>query len=130
MLHATRNLRAALASASSLLAPGGLLVLIETTTHMPWFDVTTGLIEGWQSFADDDRREHPLLEAGAWKSILADSGFAACESYPAEDLPTACVGQHVILAQRRTGTRAEAAETVTAGVAARVGNRPAPRPHG
>ena len=120
VVHATRNVRAALATACSLLAPGGLLVLIETTTHMPWFDVTTGLIEGWQSFADDDRRDHPLLDPGAWKSILADSGFAACGSYPAQDSPAACVGQHVILAQRRTGVRAEVSAGIAADSPARV----------
>ncbi|HET9205531.1 MAG TPA: acyltransferase domain-containing protein, partial [Burkholderiaceae bacterium] len=55
-VHATRDLRRALARLRALTAPGGALLLIESTTHLPWFDVTTGLIEGWQHFADDDLR--------------------------------------------------------------------------
>jgi acyl transferase domain-containing protein/SAM-dependent methyltransferase/acyl carrier protein len=75
VLHATRDLSAALANASSLLAPHGVLILLETTYHPPWFDISFGLIEGWQRFDDPLRREHPLLTASEWLSLLQKSGF-------------------------------------------------------
>ena len=49
-VHASTDLRLALRRLRDLLAPGGLLILVESTTHFAWFDMTTGLIEGWQHF--------------------------------------------------------------------------------
>ena len=75
VLHATRDLRATVDRARSLLAPGGLLVLSETTRHPHYFDITTGLIEGWQSFDDDLRADNPLIGAERWVDLcrLAES---------------------------------------------------------
>ena len=61
VVHAARDLDGALKRMSLLLAPGGILVLVEATRHHGWFDFTTGLIEGWQHFADELRGDHPLL---------------------------------------------------------------------
>src|SRR5690606_24040402 len=47
VFHATQDLGQALDNAWSLLAPGGLLLLYETTQHPTWFEVSIGLIEGW-----------------------------------------------------------------------------------
>ena len=55
----------------SLLAPGGVLVLVESTDHFAFFDITTGLIEGWQHFADDLRGDNPLLAPEAWTRSAA-----------------------------------------------------------
>ena len=52
-----------LAHVRSLLAPGGVLVAFESTRHPRWFDVTTGLIEGWQRFEDAWRTDVPLIDA-------------------------------------------------------------------
>jgi SAM-dependent methyltransferase len=41
-VHATRDLPLSIERLRSLLAPGGLLFLIESTEHFAWFDVTTG----------------------------------------------------------------------------------------
>ena len=69
-VHAARDLRAALARLKALLAPGGVLVLVESTTHLAYFDITTGLIEGWQHFADDLRGDNPLLPPEGWVAAL------------------------------------------------------------
>jgi acyl transferase domain-containing protein/SAM-dependent methyltransferase len=98
-VHASVDLRAALRRLRDLLAPGGVLILIESTTHFAWFDMTTGLIEGWQHFADDLRPDQPLLSAPAWVAALADAGFEQADFWPAEDAPARCLGQHVVLAR-------------------------------
>ena len=45
-VHASRDLRAALQRLRALLAPGGVLLLVESTAHLAWFDMTTGLDRG------------------------------------------------------------------------------------
>ena len=83
VVHASKNLRLALRRLHDLLAPAGLLILIESTTHFTWFDMTTGLIEGWQHFADDLRSDNPLLAADKWVEALLDAGFEEADSWPA-----------------------------------------------
>jgi acyl transferase domain-containing protein/SAM-dependent methyltransferase len=108
-VHASVDLRAALRQLRDLLAPGGVLILIESTTHFAWFDMTTGLIEGWQHFADDLRTEQPLLAAGAWIQALADAGFEQSGFWPAEDSPARHLGQHVLVARAAGDIVAEVA---------------------
>ena len=97
-VHATRNLRESLRSIRSLLAPGGLLLLVETTEHLAWFDMTTGLIEGWQNFADDLRSDNPLLPPDTWLAALHDAGFDEAGAWPAGGSAAADMGQHVVVA--------------------------------
>jgi acyl transferase domain-containing protein/SAM-dependent methyltransferase len=99
VVHAARDLDAALAHARDLLKPGGLLILYETTSHPRWMDVTTGLIEGWQRFEDAWRGDHPLLTVERWQAALRAAGFDATLALPGPDSPAAILGQHVILAR-------------------------------
>jgi acyl transferase domain-containing protein/SAM-dependent methyltransferase/acyl carrier protein len=99
VLHATRDIRAAIGHVKSLLAPGGILILCEATEYLPWFDVTTALIEGWQRFEDGIRGEHPLLAPEAWKSVLLEGGFEAVSIFPEPGSPAEVLGQRVILAR-------------------------------
>ncbi len=98
-VHAVKDLRAALARLRSLLAPGGVLVLVESTRHFDYFDMTTGLIEGWQHFADDLRGDNPLLAAPVWLEALRDAGFGAAQAWPPAGSAAEALGQHVIAAQ-------------------------------
>jgi malonyl CoA-acyl carrier protein transacylase/SAM-dependent methyltransferase len=107
VLHATRDLDVTLRHVHSLLAPGGLLVAYETTRHPRWFDITTGLIEGWQRFEDGWRDDNPLLPVPVWAEALQAAGFTASTALPGPDAPTAFIGQQVLLA-RAAGGRADA----------------------
>lgn len=98
-VHATRDLRLSLQRLRGLLAPGGALLLVESTQHHAWFDMTTGLIEGWQRFDDDLRGDNPLLAPAQWRAALADAGFEHPGSWPSEDSVAAAIGQHAILAR-------------------------------
>ena len=97
-VHATRDLRAALTRLRSLLAPGGVLLLVESTEHLAWYDMTTGLIEGWQHFADDLRDDNPLLPSDTWQAALAQAGFDATGAWPPPQHEAARLGQQVIAA--------------------------------
>jgi acyl transferase domain-containing protein/SAM-dependent methyltransferase len=98
-VHAAVDLPATLRRLRGLLAPGGLLMLVESTNHFSWFDMTTGLIEGWQHFADDLRKDAPLLAVPQWIDVLRESGFEQATAWPEADSAAAHLGQHVLIAQ-------------------------------
>ena len=97
-LHATRDIRATISNVRSLLAPGGILILCEVTDYLPWFDITTGLIEGWQRFEDGLRNDHPLLGTEVWKSCLEKGGFPRVMAFPETGSQAEILGQHVFIA--------------------------------
>ncbi len=60
VLHAVRDLPAALRQLKRLLAPGGVLVLVEGLRRQCWLDLTFGLLPGWWKFSDDWRTDYPF----------------------------------------------------------------------
>jgi acyl transferase domain-containing protein/trans-aconitate methyltransferase/acyl carrier protein len=76
VLHATPNLRRSLSHVQTLLAPGGLLLLVENTGRLRWGDLTFGLTEGMWNFTDTELRpSYALLRQQEWLRLLADTGF-------------------------------------------------------
>lgn len=76
VLHATLNLRETLSNVEKLLAPNGLLVLLEGTRPVGWVDLIFGLTEGWWRFTDLDLRpNYPLLSVNKWREVLQERGF-------------------------------------------------------
>ncbi len=98
-VHASADLPLLLSRLRRLLAPGGGLMLVESTTDFAWFDMSTGLIEGWQHFTDAARQEQPLLSAPQWLEVLAAAGFVNPGAWPAPGSPAAVFGQHVVIGQ-------------------------------
>jgi SAM-dependent methyltransferase/NAD(P)-dependent dehydrogenase (short-subunit alcohol dehydrogenase family) len=77
VIHATADLYSVLQNIKTLLAPGGLLLLIEGTAPERWVDLTFGLTEGWWRFKDQNLRpDYPLISGDAWTRLLSDSGFS------------------------------------------------------
>ena len=99
VLHATPNLDTTLNHVLQLLTSGGLLVLSEVTRELAWYDITTGLIEGWQSFEDGWRDDSPVLSAEKWVEVLKSSGFEEVEVLPQRGSVAEVLGQHVIIAR-------------------------------
>lgn len=88
VLHATRDLRQTLAHARSLLAPSGLLLLIEGVRPDRWLELTFGLTDGWWRFTDFDLRpKSPIVSAETWAQLLREVGmsFSQTISYRSED---------------------------------------------
>ena len=102
VLHAVPSLHQAVRNTIELLSPGGILVLNEVTTHLSWYDITTGLIEGWQNFNDDLRSTSPLLSAAEWQNVLLGCGFSKVAFWPENGAPANILGQHVILGSSPT----------------------------
>ena len=76
VLHATPDLRATLSNVRRLMAPGGLLMLLELTRRSPWLEMIFGLFEGWWQFEDVDLRpSSPLLAQDGWLATLSEAGF-------------------------------------------------------
>ena len=76
VLHATADLRATLANVRKMMAPDGLLVLLEGVVPTRFADLTVGLTEGWWSFSDTDLRpSYALMAEPRWLSVLAEMGF-------------------------------------------------------
>lgn len=99
VLHATADLRVTLRNLRKLLAPGGLLLILEVVRPQLWLDVTFGLLDGWWRFSDSSlRTTHPLLGSAEWLNLLNDCGFAnATATAPAED--DAALSLELIVAQ-------------------------------
>ncbi|MGH9592001.1 MAG: methyltransferase, partial [Bryobacteraceae bacterium] len=93
VLHATADLRSTMRHVRGLLAPGGIVVLVEGTAPERWVDLTFGLTQGWWNFTDHDLRpSYPLIPGETWKSVLNETGFCQPELVqPAEGSQQAVV---------------------------------------
>jgi microcystin synthetase protein McyG len=100
VLHATTSLKEALLHVRQLLAPGGILVLYETTTSSKWIDLIFGLLEGWWKFQDIDLRpDYPLLSRTRWKQLLIETGFTQVVTLPEiDEMAEILLNQAVIVA--------------------------------
>ena len=84
-----------------LLAPNGLLALIEVTKATVFNTLTYGLLDGWWHFEDGHRRlpNAPLLSCDQWREALTEEGFRRVMA--AEKLRQVTVGdlQSLVLAE-------------------------------
>jgi len=100
VLHSTRDLRQSLHHAKQLLAPHGLLVLLEVTAPQLRLDLTFGLTDGWWRFADGAlRSSYPLLSRDRWQDLLQDVGFEDVVALSPERRRADVFCEHVFVAQ-------------------------------
>jgi acyl transferase domain-containing protein/acyl carrier protein len=106
VLHATRDLQTSLDQVKPLLAPGGSLILLESTQPLRWLDLTFGLTEGWWRFRDRARRpHHPLLSVSEWQTLLQQN-FTTVAALPSPDSPPqGDLPQAVLIAQQPIQSR-------------------------
>ena len=101
VLHATTDLHQTMGQVRKLLAPGGLLVMLEATARSRSVDLIFGLLEGWWKFSDHALRpDHPLLNRTQWQQLLGETGFTQVVTLPDTDgRPEIFAQQAVIVAQ-------------------------------
>jgi acyl transferase domain-containing protein/NADPH:quinone reductase-like Zn-dependent oxidoreductase/SAM-dependent methyltransferase/acyl carrier protein len=101
VLHAVKDVRAALRNLHGLLAPGGSLIFMDTATPQLWTESVFGLTSGWWRFTDRDLRpEQPLLKRAQWETLLRETGFSETASLPGLIGPTGGEGQIGLLARK------------------------------
>ncbi|MCB1921106.1 MAG: SDR family NAD(P)-dependent oxidoreductase, partial [Candidatus Competibacteraceae bacterium] len=102
VLHATPDLARTLNHVHELLAPGGLLLLIENTGRLNWGDLTFGLTDGMWNFTDTALRNYALLYQHQWRELLPRCGFEKVSILtPGEPDQGGLSQQCVILARRK-----------------------------
>lgn len=101
VIHATRDLDVTLEHVSSLLAPGGVLQLIEVTHYIPWLDISYGLLEGYHLFEDKWRTDTPFISPSEWSEVLKSHGFESVAAFPEQGSEAETLIHHVIAAQKK-----------------------------
>lgn len=98
VLHATKDLRITSERIQHLLAPNGMLVLLEGTTRQRWLDLIFGLTEGWWGFTDLDLRpDYPLLAASEWQELLLQTGFEQVATIPSTQESQEVISQQAVI---------------------------------
>lgn len=98
-LSLTPDVSQAMQRVRQMLAPGGLLVLLEIDRPCAWHDLVLGTNQRWWNGQDPLLRpDHPLLSSKKWQSLLSDEGFIAIEAIADTD-KDAHTGQVLILSR-------------------------------
>ncbi|WPB73360.1 beta-ketoacyl synthase N-terminal-like domain-containing protein [Archangium violaceum] len=119
VIHATADLRATLGHVLELLAPGGMLLMLETTARQRWVDLFAGFTGGWWRFTDRELRpDHPLLSTERWLTLLGENGFVDADALmpshgaaPGADAAPVIAKPALILARKGAAEETVAAPT-------------------
>lgn len=100
VLHATRNIAETLAHVRQLLAPGGVLLLLEETRFQRKYNFSMGFLPGFDNFEDYDLRPmHPLLSSARWGEALRAAGFEDFVTFTEPGSAAEVMGVDVMLAR-------------------------------
>lgn len=103
VVHATRSLTEAIDNLDALLAPSGVMFLLEASGVARRHTMIWGLEEGWWHFADDGlRTRSPLLPALQWERLLRRQTFASVRVYPQTAERRAAADHALIVVQKRS----------------------------
>ena len=101
VLHATADLRQTLAHVRGLLAPDGLLFLLEGVAPERWVDLTFGMTPGWWRFTDAALRpDYPLIDTPRWLELLEAEGFGEPAAVPGENPASRAQAQQRLIVAR------------------------------
>ena len=110
VVHATSSIEKTVENLQNLLAPHGLLCLVEAVKTRRWVDMIWGLAEGWWYFADEHlRQDSPLLSLHTWEKVLQARGFKSVKAFPQESAKRLQTDYGLIMAQQHSevGTQHE-----------------------
>ena len=104
VLHATRNIAETLEHVLRLLAPGGVLLLLEETRFQRKYNFSMGFLPGFDHFEDHELRPlHPLLSSAQWRQALLGAGFVDFATFTAPGSAAEVLGVDVMLARAAGG---------------------------
>ena len=85
VVQATPRVAPTLQRLRSLLAPGGVLLMMNTVGDLSWYGMVFGLAKGWWDYADEPLRVHaPGLSATKWQEVMAEQGFRSVHAFPVD----------------------------------------------
>jgi NAD(P)-dependent dehydrogenase (short-subunit alcohol dehydrogenase family)/SAM-dependent methyltransferase/acyl carrier protein len=99
VLHATPDLAVTVGNVRKLIAPGGMLLLLEGSTTQRFGDLTVGLLDGWWAYTDTNRRDYALMSKAGWRQVLEEQGFSDAVAVPANTNHPVLLQQAVLLAR-------------------------------
>ena len=99
VVHATARVGESLAQLKQLLAPGGLICLVELTRYHRWDTMIIGLADGWWLFEDAVRKDSPLLQLAEWEQEFRNQQFASVYAFPSDPQQRHQTDSGLILAQ-------------------------------
>ncbi|WP_309059782.1 SDR family NAD(P)-dependent oxidoreductase [Streptomyces sp.] len=104
VLHATGDIRATLHHVASLMRPGALLAVTESTAVLDAVTLVFGLTDGWWLYGDGALRlpHSPLFAADDWGALLAEAGLRDVRALAATEDADAHADQSLVLAERGT----------------------------
>jgi NAD(P)-dependent dehydrogenase (short-subunit alcohol dehydrogenase family)/acyl carrier protein len=101
VVHATRSIEKTVSHLKNLLAPHGMLCLVEAVRTRRWVDMIWGLAEGWWYFDDVHlRQDSPLLHLDAWEGVLRAQGFQSVKAFPQDAAERRETDYGLIMAQQ------------------------------
>jgi len=100
-LHRAKNIEITLEYVKEMLAPGGLLFLIESTQNSRLMLTTVGFLEDGFSHLEDERKANhlPLISVEKWREIFKKKSFSRVMTFPEYGHAAEVFGQHLIVAQ-------------------------------
>jgi SAM-dependent methyltransferase len=100
VLHATRRVAETLVHVRRLLAPGGVLLLLEETCFQRKYNFSMGFLPGFDNFEDYDLRPlHPLLSSETWRGALLGAGFVDFATFTEPGSAAEVLGVDVMVAR-------------------------------
>ena len=84
VVHATPDVTVSMNNMKSLLAPGGILCLVELVQPTRWEHLIWGLAKGWWLFDDEYRQDQPLLPVDEWRKAVEPLGLEDFQVFPSD----------------------------------------------
>jgi amino acid adenylation domain-containing protein len=110
VLHDAVEVSKSLAYLQTLLAPDGIVLLLEATANTRLQMITIGFIEGLSAFEDERLETNlPFQSLNQWRSCLEANGYQNFVTFPEEDSQAAQLGEQVMVAQSNGLAPAETA---------------------
>ncbi|MCP5108359.1 MAG: SDR family oxidoreductase, partial [bacterium] len=111
VVNAARSVEEALGNVKPLLAPGGLMCLIEGTNAKRWLSMVVGLAEGWWYFEDSHLRpDCALLNLDTWQEVFEKQGFQDVFTYPMDKHKRAVTNCGIIFGRQESEIYVESRE--------------------
>jgi acyl transferase domain-containing protein/SAM-dependent methyltransferase len=119
VVHATPRIDETLGHLKTLLAPGGVLALLESVRQQRWSDLIWGLTDGWWGFEDAPlRTSSPLLSAETWQAAFGRAGLSEAAAWPRSQALREASEVALLIGRRPAEDTVAAAAPVDARIAA------------